>query len=109
MEICDIISKLKTVKPGHKLWFDNERFPYKVRVRNERFLICTKPYNPKRTVLYTIIDLERKICGTENLVFCFGFESTRDCKEALQRLSSGETEISHRNYVGIDIITKINE
>ncbi|WP_148289423.1 hypothetical protein [Fibrella aestuarina] len=30
----------------------------------DRFLICTKPFNPRRTVLYTIVDLKKGIHGT---------------------------------------------
>lgn len=89
---------------GDKVWFPCERRPYKVRACNERFVICTKPFNPKRTVLYTIIDLELNIRGTENLIFCMGFESDEDCAEALQRLVSGESEVSHRNRVKLQIL-----
>ena len=53
--------------------------------------------------MYTIIDLMRQIRGTENLVFCMGFEDDEDCKEALQRLQTCESEISHRNNVPLKI------
>lgn len=89
---------------GDKIWFMREKWPYKVRSCDERFVICTKPFNPKKTVLYTIIDLKENIRGTENLIFCEGFETDEDCNEALVRLQSGETELSSRNYVELDII-----
>lgn len=89
---------------GQKIWFNNEKRPYTVRACDERFVVCTKPFNPQRTVLYTIIDLEQNIRGTENLIFCMGFESDEDCQEALERLQTKETEVSHRNQVYLDIV-----
>jgi hypothetical protein len=91
---------------GDKIWFVEEKRPYTIRTRNKRFLICTKPFNPKRTVLYTIVDLEKQIRGTENLVFCMGYESDEDCNEALIRLETGESEISHRNNIPLKILNK---
>jgi len=90
-------------KAGQKIYFPDEKRPYKVRACNERFAICTKPYNPMRTVLYTIIDLKRDVRGTENLIFGMGFESDQQCNEALCRLTSGETEVSYRNFVDLNI------
>lgn len=86
-------------KIGDKIQFDGERNAYTVRACDSRFLICTKPFNLQRTVFYTIVDLQERIRGTENLVFGMGFETDEDCQEALQRIQSGETEISHRNRV----------
>lgn len=86
-------------KVGDKIYFEGERNAYTVRACDSRYLICTKQFNPRKTVLYTIVDLKEKVRGTENLVFCMGFETDEDCQEALQRLQSGETEISYRNRV----------
>lgn len=80
-----------------KIVFDGERQGYTVRASNDRFMICTKPFNPKKTVLYTIVDREKKIRGTENLIFGLGAETDTQCLQMLQRLTAGETEISHRN------------
>lgn len=88
---------------GEKIQFEGERKPYVVRAVNDRFAVCTKPFNLKRTVLYTIIDFEKGIRGTENTVFCMGFESDEDCNDALQRLTSGDTEVSRRNYTELRI------
>lgn len=91
------------LKKGDKVWFPGEKRPYEVRIRNKRYVICTKPYNPKRTVLYTIIDLAEMIRGTEDLIFCFGFETDQECKEALERLTNGRSEVSKRNRVELKI------
>lgn len=90
---------------GAKIKFSSEKKPYTIRACDERFVICTKPFNPKRTVLYTIVDLKEQVRGTENLIFCMGFEDDEDCNEALKRLQSGESEVSHRNRVALDIVS----
>lgn len=33
------------VNVGDKVYFPNEKKPYRVRARDERFIICTKPIN----------------------------------------------------------------
>ena len=88
---------------GDKIKFRREKQKFTVQACNSRFLICTKPFNLKRTVLYTIVDIDNNIRGTESLVFSIGAETKEDCCEMLRRLSSGETEISYRNRVELDI------
>lgn len=97
-------SEKSVPKIGDNIWFLKEKRPYTVRACNDRFIICTKPFNLKKTVLYTIIDLQFDIRGTENLIFCMGFESDEDCNDALIRLQSGQTEVSHRNRIELDIV-----
>lgn len=92
---------MKKFKVGDKVRFEGERNAYTIRACDSRYLICTKPFNPRKTVLYTIVDLQEKVRGTENLIFGLGFETDEDCQEALLRLQSGETEISYRNRVAL--------
>ena len=96
---------MNVFKVGDKVHFEGERNAYTIRACDSRYLICTKPFNLKKTVLYTIVDLLEKVRGTENLVFCMGFETDEDCQEALQRLQSGETEVSYRNRVELKFKT----
>lgn len=91
------------LRPGMRVEFRGERRAYTVRAANERYAVCTKPFAPRRTVIYTIVDLERRIRGTEGLIFCMGFESDDDCLAALDRLASGESEVSRRNRVPLEI------
>lgn len=92
----DNLDKLKIAPVGSRIWFGEnwEKRPYKVRARSERFLVCTKPFNLKKTVFYTIIDLEEKIRGTENLVFSMGAESDQDCADMIERLEGREPKSS---------------
>jgi len=94
-------------KKGERIWFDDEKRPYKVRAGNERYTICTKPFNPKKTVIYSIIDWVERKRSTENLIFCMGFETDEECEEALQRLIEGKSELSKRNQ--IDLFVKRRE
>jgi len=84
---------------GDKIRFKEEKQSYTVRAVGDTYAVCTKPFNARKTVLYTIVDLQSGIRGTENLIFGFGAETDGQCDEMLKRLESGETEISHRNRI----------
>lgn len=95
---------------GSRIWFAEEKRPYRVRVRDARFLICTKPFNPRRTVLYCIVDLEKKWRGPENLIFEHGAETDPQCRRMLRRLNgkwrSGvnqRTEVSRRRGIVLNV------
>lgn len=91
------------VEVGDKVYVPKEKRPYRVRARDERYIICTKPYNPQRTVRYFIVDLKERVRGPDNMVFCSGYESDEDCAERLKELQSGEIEVSWRRHVDLDI------
>lgn len=91
------------LKPGDRIHVPREKRPYKIRCRDDRYIICTKPFNPKRTVLYFIIDLEHKVRGPDNMVFCFGYETQEECEERLKELQNGEIEVSYRHGIALDI------
>ena len=102
-------------KIGDKIYFAEEKKPYTIRACDERFLICTKPYNFKpKTVIYTIVDLKEGIRGTDNysIGWC-DYYTTRDCKRMLKELQKTYadndyplfgTYISRRNYIGLNIV-----
>jgi hypothetical protein len=91
-----------TLTKGQLVRFAEEKRPYRVKAANERFAVCTKPY--PGSCLYTIIDFEKQIRGTENLIFCMGFTTAELCEEALERLTTGETKVSHRNRCELNIV-----
>lgn len=84
---------------GSKIKFREEKLRYTVQASDERFVICTKPFNlmksytrPKRcTVLYSIIDFKENVRGPENLIFGMGAETRQDCREMLERLNGYES------------------
>ncbi len=79
---------------GARIYFVEEKAPYRVKARSDRFLVCTKPFNPRKTVLYTIVDLEEGVRGPENLVFGFGAETDEQCREMIERLEGREKPTS---------------
>lgn len=86
------------MKKGQKVWFDNMRKPFKVREANDKYAICTMPYNfIPNTVIYTIVDFERQERGLDNLVFgIHDYYSDEDCRQAFEELNKGEYGLSRR-------------
>ena len=114
---------------GDKIYFAEEKRPYTVRACDDRFLICTKPYNFKpKTVIYTIVDLVEGIRGTDNysIGWCDYYE-TKDCERMLNELQKTANEatteiidgkvvhiepimgayISRRNRIELNIVNKL--
>lgn len=98
----------RCIPVGAKIWFDNEKQGYTVRASNAAFCVLTKPFNAQKTVLYCIIDWESGVRGPENLVFGMGAETDEDCQEMLERMTTGESEVSSRNYRDITIVKYYN-
>lgn len=91
------------VEIGDKVFVKNQKRPYKVRARDERYIICTKPYNPQHTVLYFIIDLKEKWRAPDDRLFCSGYESDEDCNERLKELQNNQIKLSSIRGVALDI------
>lgn len=93
---------------GAKVKFRSEKLRYTVQASDERFAVCTKPFNAQNTVLYAIIDFQEKVRGPENLIFGMGAETREQCEEMLERLNGRDeeslhTEVSHRHRCDLDI------
>ncbi len=91
------------VEVGDKVYIPNHKRPFRVRARDDRYIICTKPFNAQHTVIYFIVDLVDKWRAPDNLIFCLGYETDEDCKERLRQLQSGEIELSWRRGIPLDI------
>ena len=98
-----VIPKLEI---GDKVYVPNEKRPYKVRCRDNRYIICTKPINLYHTVLYFIIDLREGRRGPDNMVFCSGYETDEQCRERLRELQEGKIEVSWRRSVKLDVLVQ---
>lgn len=90
-------NKLKLNKDD-RVWFSSNKKSFKVRECNDRFAICTQPFNLQpKTVLYTIIDFDRNVRGEDNLIFSvYDYYSDEDCKQAMEDLINGEIEVSYK-------------
>lgn len=93
--------QLSKLSVGDYVLVRGEKRPYKVRCRDERFIICTKPFNLKHTVLYFILDLKEMRRGPDDRVFCAGYETQEQCEERMRELQRGEMEVSRRRSVEI--------
>jgi len=88
-----------------KIKFEGEKQRYTVRAFNERFAIMTKPFNAKRTYLYTITDLQRSVRGPCNMIFGLPCDvnTPEGAAEALALLISGEMEVSWRRHRHLEL------
>ena len=88
---------------GMKVKFRSEKQKYTVVCASRRYAICTKPFNARKTVLYTIIDQWTNYRAPENLVFGMGAETREQCLEMLVRLLDHESSLSRRHELNLDI------
>lgn len=81
-----------------KVRMDGERQRYKVMARDERFVVLTKPFNAKKTYLYSIADLQREERGPCNLIFGppTALNTVAGAEEALAMLQAGDMAVSRR-------------
>jgi hypothetical protein len=86
---------------GDKIKFRSEKRRFTVKAKSDRFLVCTKPFNLKKTCLYTIIDLERMVRGADNFGGRYDYMDQNEIDQCLKDLESGDTEVSYRNYVSL--------
>lgn len=97
----------KSLNVGDKIKFWYEKQAYTVKAKSERYLICTKPFNLQKTVLYTILDLKRFVRGRNDRVFnSYDYSKQEDIDDCLKDLISGEVGVSHRHCVPIDVVVK---
>lgn len=94
-------------KVGDRIYVRWEKIGYKIQARDDRYVIATKPYNIKHTVIYFIIDTLLDIRSPDDRVFCSGYETKEQCEERLKELQSGKIAVSRRNSVPADDIVRV--
>ena len=85
-----------------KIRVPNERQCYTVRAFDDRYVIMTKPFNARKTYLYSIIDRVRGVRGPDNLIFGPMLSYVDQPRECLGLLQSGEMEVSYRRCIPIE-------
>jgi hypothetical protein len=97
------MEQARTLSVGDRVWLATHKRAWTVRARDERYVVLTQPFNPKRTVTYTVIDLDLGIRGTSD---CWGsgFESDEDVAHSMELFADGTAEISRRNNVTLDLV-----
>lgn len=91
------------VEIGDKVYIPDQKRPFRVRARDDRYIICTKPFNIRHTVIYFIVDLVNKWRAPDNMIFCSGYETNEECQERLKELQNGKIELSVRRGIPLDI------
>lgn len=91
------------VEIGDKVYIPEHKRPFRVKARDDRYIICTKPFNAQHTVIYFIVDLVDKWRAPDNMIFCSGYETDEQCQERLKELQSGKIELSVRRGIPLDI------
>lgn len=91
------------VEVGDKVYIPDQKRPFTVKARDDRYIICTKPFPAQHTVIYFIIDLVDKWRAPDNMVFCGGYETDEQCQERLKELQEGIIELSYRRGIPLDI------
>ena len=94
----------KLYKVGDKIKFAESKQRFTIRACNSRYMVCTKPFNAKKTFLYTIVDLEEGIRGRDGYI-CTAYDYTKEseAKKYLKELASGKIEISSRHRYKLNI------
>lgn len=103
-------------QPGQRIKFAEEKQSYKIIAANDRFLICTKPFNAIKSFLYTIVDLQDKRRGPDNMIFGPQFDYnkpaqaekalkilTRTAKQGIYECNRDDLSISHRRDCELNI------
>lgn len=112
-EFKEKFSKLE-YKVGDKVKFWGEKRAYKIQACDKDFIIATKPYNPKRTFIYTIIDLKHLVRGADNYGCLYDYDKEKEANKALKQLSKQnknldcDLHISFRNFVKLTDIEIIS-
>ena len=96
-----------TFKVGQKIKFKAEKQRYTIVGMNERYLICIKPFNVRKTYLYTIVDLVEQERGPDHWIFgLYSYENPEHVAQCLKDLESGECKLSRRNSIPLDMETE---
>lgn len=91
-------------KVGDKIKFVEEKQRYTITACSDRYLICTKPFNAKKTYLYTVVDLKEKIRGRDGYIWtAHNYTKKDEAEEYLKDLVNGNIEISHRHRIELNI------
>ncbi len=84
--------------PGAKIGWKGQKKRFKVIARNDNFVIITRPYNPKKTFEYSILDLEYMQCNHDNCYNKYDYSSKDECMEALMELQENRNQGKRLGY-----------
>jgi hypothetical protein len=93
---------------GTRVWFAGEKRPFDVQAvsASGRFVVCTRPFAARRTVLYCMLDTVQRLRGVDNSMGnSLGYETREDCESAVEQFERGKYTFSARRApLPLDII-----
>lgn len=87
--------------PEARIGWKGQKKTFKVIARNDNFIIIVRPYNPKKTFEYSILDLEYMECNHDNYYTKYDYSNKEECEEALKELQETRDEI-HETKIRFD-------
>lgn len=96
------------MKIGDKIKLEDQKQRFTVKALSDRYAILTKPFNPRKTVIYTIIDFKTRERNRNNLVFnIYDYAKQEDIDECLKDLENGDVGLSRRGILKLEDYIKI--
>lgn len=91
-------------KVGDKVKFETEKQRYTIMACDERFIIAQKPFNARKTYIYTLIDMKKKQRSGDNYYCRFDYTDHEECQEALKLLNeTAQRDKANENAEVIDL------
>lgn len=84
--------------PEVKIGWKGQKKKFKVIARNDNFIIIARPYNPKKTFEYSILDLEHMLCNHDNCYSKYDYSNKDECIKALAELQENRNEEKKLGY-----------
>lgn len=84
--------------PEAKIGWKGQKTKFKVIARNDNFIIIARPYNPKKTFEYSILDLEYMQCNHDNCYNKYDYSNKDECMEALIELQENRDQEKKLGY-----------
>ncbi len=90
---------------GDKIKMDGEKQSYTIQAFDERFVIMTKPFNARKTYLYTIADLQTYQRGPIGLVFGLPehVNTPEGAASVLKMMREEGWQVSRRKGIPLDV------
>ena len=87
--------------PEARIGWKGQKKTFKVIARNDNFIIIVRPYNPKKTFEYSILDLEYMECNHDNYYTKYDYSNKEECEIALRELQETRDEVK-RTHIAND-------
>lgn len=101
-----VLDGLQDAVVGDRVTFGEERHAYTIRAisADRRWMICTKPFNLQRTVLYCVLDRRGQRRGPDDRLFGPSYETDEDVALALHGFEHDGWEVSVRRDLRINVV-----